>query len=86
MNIERHLDELDAQGYTVIADFLQADDIARVRAGLAPHLSTHTGRNNFEGLQTERVYTLVGRGPCFEGIAEDARVLALLARIFHLPP
>ena len=81
MNIERHLDELDAQGYTVIADFLQADDIARVRAGLAPHLSTHTGRNNFEGLQTERVYTLVGRGPCFEGIAEDARVLALLDRL-----
>ena len=81
MNVEHHLDELDAQGYTVIADFLQADDIARVRAGLAPHLSTHTGRNNFEGLQTERVYTLVGRGPCFEGIAEDARVLALLDRL-----
>ena len=81
MDIQRHLDELDRQGFTVIADFLQADAIARVRAGLAPHLGTHAGRNNFEGLLTERVYTLVGRGPCFEAIAEDARVLALLDRL-----
>lgn len=73
-----HLAELDAQGYTVISDFLSAKAIADVRAGLAPYLHTHAGRNNFEGYQTERVYTLVGRGKVFEDIAEDARVLALL--------
>lgn len=81
MDIQHHLGELDRQGFTVIPDFLRPDDIARVRAGLAPHLSTHTGRNNFEGFLTERVYTLVGRGRCFEDIAEDARVLALLDRL-----
>ena len=81
MDIPTHLDELDGQGFTVIPDFLRPDDIARVRAGLAPHLSTHAGRNNFEGFRTERVYTLVGRGRCFEDIAEDARVLALLDRL-----
>jgi ectoine hydroxylase-related dioxygenase (phytanoyl-CoA dioxygenase family) len=81
MDIDRHLDELDGQGFTVIQDFLLDADMARVRAGLATHLGTHTGRNNFEGLSTERVYTLVGRGPCFEAIAEDARVLALLDRL-----
>ena len=78
MDIPTHLDELDGQGFTVIPDFLRPDDIARVRAGLAPHLA---GRNNFEGFRTERVYTLVGRGRCFEDIAEDARVLALLDRL-----
>ena len=81
MDIQHHLDELDSRGFTVIADFLRADDIARVRAGLAPHLGAHAGRNNFEGLLTERVYTLVGRGRCFEAIAEDSRVLALLDRL-----
>ena len=81
MDIRHHLSELDHQGFTVIAGFLQPDGIARVRTGLAPHLSTHTGRNNFEGFLTERVYTLVGRGHCFEDIAEDARVLALLDRL-----
>ncbi|HEX7438600.1 MAG TPA: phytanoyl-CoA dioxygenase family protein [Caldimonas sp.] len=81
MDLQRHLDELDAQGFTVIPDFLKPDAIDRVREGLAPHLSTHSGRNNFEGFRTERVYTLVGRGKCFESIAEDPRVLALLDRL-----
>lgn len=81
MEVQGHLDELDTQGYTVVPDFLRPDDLDRVRAGLAPHLSTHSGRNNFEGFRTERVYTLVGRGLCFERIAEDARILALLDRL-----
>lgn len=77
-NAAGHLRDLDEQGYTVIPDFLDEALLARVRAGLAPHLDTHAGRNNFEGLRTERVYTLVGRGRVFEAIAEDARILALL--------
>ncbi|HUP06248.1 MAG TPA: phytanoyl-CoA dioxygenase family protein [Caldimonas sp.] len=78
MDVQGHLDELDAQGYTLIRDFLSPSMLARVREGLAPHLDTHTGRNAFEGFRTERVYTLVGRGRVFEDIAEDARVLAIL--------
>lgn len=73
-----HLAALQAQGYTVIEDFLDAATLAEVRAGLVPHLDRHTGRNNFEGERTERVYTLVARGAVFERVAEDARVLALL--------
>jgi len=83
MDVPRHLEELDAQGWTVIPDFLDAAGLARVRAGLAPHLGTYTGRNPFEGALTERVYTLVGRGRCFEAIAMDARVLALLDRLLQ---
>jgi ectoine hydroxylase-related dioxygenase (phytanoyl-CoA dioxygenase family) len=78
MNVQHHLDELDQQGFTVLRGFLDGAAIERVRAGLAPHLGMHAGRNNFEGLKTERVYTLVGRGRVFEDIAEDERVLALL--------
>jgi ectoine hydroxylase-related dioxygenase (phytanoyl-CoA dioxygenase family) len=81
MNIPHHLTELETRGYTVIADFLSPEMIARVRAGLAPHLDTHAGRNNFEGYRTERVYTLVARGAVFETITEDERVLALLDRL-----
>jgi ectoine hydroxylase-related dioxygenase (phytanoyl-CoA dioxygenase family) len=78
MDVQRHLDELDSQGFTVIADFLRGEALEHVRAQLALHLDSHSGRNNFEGFLTERVYTLVGRAKCFEDIAEDARVLALL--------
>jgi ectoine hydroxylase-related dioxygenase (phytanoyl-CoA dioxygenase family) len=83
MDLQRHLDELDTHGYTVLPDFVSPAALAQVRAGLAPHLATHSGRNNFEGFRTERVYTLVGRGRCFEDIAADERVLTLLDRLLR---
>lgn len=48
------------------------------------YLGSHTGRNDFEGEKTERVYTLVARGRVFWGIVLDARVIALCDR-FLLP-
>ena len=79
----QHLARLDEQGYTIIPDFLSADDLREVREGLRPFLGTHRGRNNFEGYKTERVYTLVARGAVFERITEDARVMALCGRLLH---
>jgi ectoine hydroxylase-related dioxygenase (phytanoyl-CoA dioxygenase family) len=81
-DLQRHLSELSTQGYTIIDNFLDADRLRRVRAGLAPFLNSHHGRNNFEGIRTERVYTLVGRGKIFEQIVEDQRVLDILDALF----
>jgi ectoine hydroxylase-related dioxygenase (phytanoyl-CoA dioxygenase family) len=82
-DVDAHLARLDAQGYTIIPDFLSAADLRAVREGLQPFLGTHRGRNNFEGYKTERVYTLVARGQVFERLAEDARVLKLCGRLLH---
>ena len=71
---------LKTQGFTIIEDYMSAGQLARFRGGLKGHLGTYRGRNPFEGLTTERVYTLVGRGKVYEEIAEDARLLALLDR------
>jgi len=80
---DAHAAEIRTQGYTVIEDFMDAGVIAAVRAGLAPYMGTHHGRNDFEGFKTERVYTLVARAKVFEDLAEDARVLALLDRFLQ---
>lgn len=79
-DVEAHTARLKTQGYTVIEDYMSAEQLVRFRDGLKGHLGTYRGRNTFEGLTTERVYTLVGRGKVFEEIAEDARLLALLDR------
>ena len=73
-----HLQALATDGFTVLRDFLSRDQVERVRGGLAPHLGGPSGRNDFEGFDTERVYTLVARGRLFEALAEDPRLLALL--------
>ena len=75
---EPHIARLTNDGFTVVPDLLDEAIIARVRDALAAHLGSHRGRNAFEGLATERVYTLVARGTVFEAVTEDARVLALM--------
>lgn len=84
-DVESHVQRMNAVGYTVIEDFLSPERIVAVRQGLAPYLTTHEGRNNFEGYKTERVYTLVARGKVFEDIVEDPRVMALCDRYLQQP-
>jgi ectoine hydroxylase-related dioxygenase (phytanoyl-CoA dioxygenase family) len=76
------LDELASRGYTLIDDFLDAQRLAAVDRRLEELRGAHHGRNNFEGEQTERIYTLVARDRVFQDIAEDERIMALLDRLF----
>ncbi|HUP91867.1 MAG TPA: phytanoyl-CoA dioxygenase family protein [Solimonas sp.] len=82
-DVDAHAARIARDGYTIIEDFLSPADIAEVRAGLAPYLGHHAGRNNFEGYETERVYTLVARAKVFERIVEEPRVLALMDRFLQ---
>ena len=79
-DVENHIRRLKVDGYTVIDDYMTAAQLTAFRKGLEPHLDVYRGRNSFEGLKTERIYTIVGRGKVFEEIAEDARLLAILDR------
>jgi len=83
-DLENHEARMRRDGFTVIEDFLPPDVLAEVRSSLEPHLGHHRGRNDFEGFATERVYTLVARGPVFEDIVEDPRLMRILDR-FLLP-
>jgi ectoine hydroxylase-related dioxygenase (phytanoyl-CoA dioxygenase family) len=80
-DLDGHLARLDADGFTIVKDYLGEDQLARFREGLKPYLNAYRGRNSFEGLATERVYTLVGRGRIYEEIACDHRLLAILDRL-----
>jgi ectoine hydroxylase-related dioxygenase (phytanoyl-CoA dioxygenase family) len=73
-----HIKRMREDGYTVVEDFLDAEQLTAFRAGMAPYLGTHRGRNPFEGRTTERVYTLVARGQVFEDLTADPRLLSLL--------
>jgi ectoine hydroxylase-related dioxygenase (phytanoyl-CoA dioxygenase family) len=82
--LDEHTRRIEADGYTVIDDFLSPADLAEVRRVLALYLGTHTGRTDVEGARTERVYTLVARARVFWRIVLDARVAALCER-FLMP-
>jgi ectoine hydroxylase-related dioxygenase (phytanoyl-CoA dioxygenase family) len=73
-----HIANIKRDGYTIVENLLNEAGLAAFRAAIAPHLDSHRGRNPFEGLSTERVYTLVARGRVFEGLAADPRLMALV--------
>lgn len=66
-------------GFVILRDVLDVDEVEALRAALQPYLDLEAhGRNNFEGERTQRVYSLVGRGDVFERTAEHPVVLALM--------
>ena len=74
---------IEGDGFAIIPDFLSPADLAEVRRVLALYLGTHSGRNDFEGTKTERIYTLVARARVFWRIVLDARIMALCARFLE---
>ena len=68
---DAHEERLRRDGFTIIDDFLTPSQVEAARTALRPHLGSHLGRNSFEGLETERVYTLVARGEVFEDVENE---------------
>ena len=73
---------LEADGYVVVEGVLSADEVAATRADLQSVLaSTPTGRNDFEGFATQRVYALFAKTRAFDGPATDPLLLGVLDRV-----
>lgn len=61
---------LHAAGYCIIPDVLDRDEVDGLRRVLEPHF-TQTGRNDFEGFASNRIYSLLAKAP-----AEFSRLVA----------
>jgi ectoine hydroxylase-related dioxygenase (phytanoyl-CoA dioxygenase family) len=73
----RKRDEFDCEGYVLFESVLEQQMIDAIRAGLAPYLAADiTGRNDFEGLKTNRVYAMLAKGRIFSDLACHPLALA----------
>ncbi len=62
--------EFDRDGYVLFESVLDAAQLADIRAALAPYLAADiSGRNDFEGLKTNRVYAMLAKSPVFADLA-----------------
>lgn len=79
---------LDDDGFAVIPGVLRPDHVDRARADLHAILAdTATGRDDFEGRNTRRVYRLFGRTRAFDGAATHPVALGVLDHLlgrYHL--
>lgn len=77
----RILEDLDRDGYSIIKGYLDSDDVAAKKADLQRVLdSVPTGRNDFEGYSTRRVYALFAKTRLFDEQAIDPLVLDVVGR------
>jgi ectoine hydroxylase-related dioxygenase (phytanoyl-CoA dioxygenase family) len=69
-------------GYVIVDHIVGADEVARARDDLLRVLErTPTGRNDFEGFATRRVYALFKKTRHFDGPALHPLVLGVLDRV-----
>ena len=72
--------EYDELGYITFENVMPPQDVEDVRAALAPYL-TKTGRNDFEGFKSNRVYSLLAKSPgVFSKMATHPLALAFAER------
>ena len=73
---------LTSDGYVVVSGLMSEGDVAAARADLARILAaTPTGRNAFEGFDTQRVYALFAKTRTFDRLAVHPLLLDVLDQV-----
>ncbi|MGB7404931.1 MAG: phytanoyl-CoA dioxygenase family protein [Pacificimonas sp.] len=71
----------DRDGYVIFERVLSSDRIAAIREALSPYLDRNiAGRNDFEGLKSNRVYGLLAKDEAFSDLATHPLALAFAER------
>ncbi len=81
--LERALVDLERDGYTIVEGLLSSDEVDALRADLLPRISAQTGRNNFEGFATRRLYAVIEKTLAANPLVEHPLVLGLLDRLLE---
>ncbi|MGW2662852.1 phytanoyl-CoA dioxygenase family protein [Nocardia tengchongensis] len=79
--VDADLAALERDGYVILPDLLSPAELDEIRESVGPLLD-RSGRNNFEGHATQRVYSVLNKTRSCDRIADHPRVLALLDRLF----
>ena len=84
----KHLDSaatlaaIRQDGYAIVEGLLSDSDVQEIKDALTPWLNGEKfGRNDFEGLRSERVYALLAKAPPIARIVEHPQVLSLLGAL-----
>jgi ectoine hydroxylase-related dioxygenase (phytanoyl-CoA dioxygenase family) len=69
--------DYDHNGYVIFESVLSAAQIEELCTALAPHLAANVaGRNDFEGMKTNRIYAMLAKSPVFAKLAIHPLALA----------
>ena len=82
IDINPHLARFKVDGFTIFENLIPDELVQRVKTQFAPYLQgTHMGRNDFEGLHSERIYALLAKAPAMAELIEHPAILAMLDQL-----
>ena len=74
-------DEYEEQGYVIFPGIMAAEQVENQRAALAPFIDADIrGRNVFEGVESNRIYAMLGKDPIFADLITHPLQLAFAER------
>ncbi|HYZ93605.1 MAG TPA: phytanoyl-CoA dioxygenase family protein [Actinomycetota bacterium] len=80
--VEQVLELLDRDGFAVVERYLSPDDVEAKKADLERVLaSVPTGRNDFEGFVTQRIYAIFAKTRVFDAQAIDPLITGVCDKI-----
>ena len=80
--ISQNFRTLMSEGYVIIKNLITPEQCAKIKQESLPLLK-HTGRNNFEGEKTQRLYNVLGKTRCTDHLADHPRILGLMDLLFR---
>jgi hypothetical protein len=81
--IEQSMRAIERDGYVVFERLLPKEVIEEIRADVMPRMTHRSGRNNFEGFATQRLYGMIEKTFVCNRLVEHPLVLGLLDRILE---
>jgi ectoine hydroxylase-related dioxygenase (phytanoyl-CoA dioxygenase family) len=81
--LETSLEALERDGYVVFEDIVPQAKLEEIRADITPRFKHESGRNNFEGFATRRLYSSMNETFVLNELVEHPLALGLLDRIFE---
>jgi len=81
--IDSAMEQINCDGYIIIKKLFSEEAMDALKSDVLPRFKHSAGRNNFEGLATQRLYTMMAETDIANPMVEHPLVLGLLDKIFE---
>jgi hypothetical protein len=81
--LDRAMEAIRCDGFVIFERLLPAEVIEDIRADVIPRMTHRSGRNNFEGHATQRLYGVIEKTFVCNALVEHPLVLGLLDRVLE---
>ena len=81
--IDRCMEAVERDGFVIIENLIPPKLVAEIKEDLIPRFEYDSGRNNFEGFKTQRLYAFFEKSLVCNPLVEHPSILGCLDRIFE---